>query len=99
WFEPRHIGEMADRALVAFPDREVVGDEQHVEQPALGELRQLNIVGEVHAGIGNRRRMAPRGHVMAARIEKGAELHLLLAGHRGSFSPKGSRLNGTPYAG
>src|SRR5215470_15932237 len=57
----------------------VVGEEHEIELRAFGGLRQLDVVLEVDAGVGLRVGVAPRGHMVAGRIEEGSEPHLAWA--------------------
>jgi hypothetical protein len=58
---------LATEGLVValVPDARAVGDEDLVEQAALGRLGQLDVVVDVDAGVGLRARMAPGRDVMA----------------------------------
>ena len=47
-----------------------------VEQAALGGLRELDVVVDVHARIGLRTGVAPRGNVVARGHDEGAEAQL-----------------------
>ena len=67
------------------PDGVVVGREQHVEQPALGDLRHLDEMRKIDAGVGLRVRMTPAGDVMAAGPDEQAELHFP-SGHISNIS-------------
>src|SRR5262245_63116032 len=61
------------------PHAHVVGEEHEVELGAFGGLRQLDVVPEVDAGVGLGVGVAPRRHVVAGRVEEGAEPHVALA--------------------
>ena len=64
-----------------LPHAEIVGQEHHVELAALRGAGDVEIVLEIDAGVGLGARMPPRRHMMAGRIEEGAEPHLAFAGH------------------
>ncbi len=68
------------------PDGVVVRREQHVEQPALGDLRHLDEMRKIDAGVGLRARMPPAGDMMAAGPDEQSELHFP-CGH-GSSAPR-----------
>ena len=72
----------AQRLHMRLPDAEIVGQKYHVELAALRRAGDVEIVLEIDAGVGLRARMPPRRHMMAGRIEKGAEPHLAFARHR-----------------
>ena len=57
------------------PDGVVVRREQHVEQPALGDLRHLDEMRKIDAGVGLRARMPPAGDMMAAGPDEQPEFH------------------------
>ena len=65
-----------------LPHAEIIGQKHHVELAALRGAGDVEIVLEIDAGVGLRTGMPPRRHMMAGRIEEGAEPHLAFAGHR-----------------
>ena len=73
-----HVG-----VTVAVPAGRAVGYEHHVEQPALGRLRQPAIVVDVVTRIGLGERMPPRRDVVSGRHDEGAQMQ---------FSPVRSHL-------
>ena len=89
-------GDLGVAALAAAEaDRQAVGQEIGVEQPALGGLRQPAVELETGGAVGRRVGMAPGGDVLAAAGEEGAELdrsgHLVLLSEKASESEGGSR--------
>ena len=72
----------AQRLHMRLPHAEIVGQEHHVEFAALRRAGDFEIVLEIDAGVGLRAGMPPRRHMVAGRIEEGAEPHLAFAGHR-----------------
>ena len=54
-----------------------VGAEHHVEQAALGGLRDLDHAGEILAGVGVTLGVPPRRDVVAGRPDEHPDLHLI----------------------
>ena len=72
---------MSGRPIIGIAHADVIGQKHHVEFGALRRAGDLHIVLEIDAGVGLGARMPPRGHVVAGRIEEGAEPHLGLGRH------------------
>src|SRR5580704_16605871 len=72
----------AQRLHMRLPHAEIVGQKHHVELAALRGAGDVEIMLEIDAGVRLRAGMPPRRHMMAGRIEEGAEPHLAFAGHR-----------------
>src|SRR6185369_6733436 len=60
--------------------RELVGQEDGVEQPGLGPLRQILVVADVGQRQRRRQRMPPRRLVVAAAVDEQIEMQLPLHG-------------------
>ena len=63
--------------LVGGEHRVGVGAKNHVEQAALGGLRNLDHAREIFTGVGVRLRMPPRRDVMAAGTDEHPDLDLV----------------------
>ena len=72
----------AQRLHMGLAHAEIVGEKHHVELATLRRAGDFEIVRKIDAGVGLRAGMPPRRHMMAGRIEEGAEPHLAFAGHR-----------------
>ena len=83
--DPGDIVQPVQALLVGGEHRMGVGAEHHVEQPALGGLRDLDHAGEILAGVGVAFGMPPRRDVVAAGPDEHSDLHLI-----GSFAHGGA---------
>ena len=59
----------------------VIGEEDGIEFPALGDFRKISVVVDVGDGLNPGLGQAPRGFVLADVSEKGIEMKLTGLGH------------------
>ena len=74
--DPGYVSEMPRVLHVVGGNARRIGKEQHVEQPALSGLRQLQEAREIPAGIDPGIRMPPSRDVVTRRTQEHAEFHL-----------------------
>ncbi len=92
------LGRAMERLRIGSARSHTVSHEDQIELRSFGDLRQLDIVGEIRTGVGLRQRMPPGGNVVPGRIKKSPELQLPLSvRHRLLHHGCGRRLNVKDY--
>ncbi len=71
----RHRGALPDVDVVGTEGGLGVGVEHEIEQPTLGELREVHVVAELLARGRIDRRIAPGGDVVPGSMQEEAKLH------------------------